>query len=352
MSKWINFSIDERKAMIQGVVAAKNIDEAAAEKDWWVTAILYALFHTQAAEYLLFKGGTSLSKGWNIIDRFSEDIDLALGRDFFLNERNLSCARCTSNTQIHNFREKAQDYVFGEFKQDLKEQLSKLGLDVLVMAENEETDEAGEPRKVAHDKDPSVIFVHYPSLYNSYAPYAKPTVKIEISVLSMAEPYELKRISSLIEQVYKNEDVDADIVQTIKTVSPARTFLEKAFLLCEEYQKQEPRTYRMSRHFYDLEKLSHTDYLEMALNAPNLYYDIVEHRKKFYHVGYVDYGKELPSAITIVPRAELVPKYESDYNDMRSSFIYGESLEFPDLLRFLEILQERFRKVLPREMKH
>ena len=86
MSKWIDFSIDERKAMIQGVVEAKNIDEAAAEKDWWVTAILYALFHTRVAEYLLFKGGTSLSKGWNIIDRFSEDIDLALGREFFLNE--------------------------------------------------------------------------------------------------------------------------------------------------------------------------------------------------------------------------------------------------------------------------
>ena len=84
MSKWIDFSIDERKAMIQGVVEAKNIDEAAAEKDWWVTAILYALFHTKASEYLLFKGGTSLSKGWDIIDRFSEDIDLALGRDFFL----------------------------------------------------------------------------------------------------------------------------------------------------------------------------------------------------------------------------------------------------------------------------
>ena len=90
MSKWIYFSIDERKAMIQGVVEAKNIDEAAAEKDWWVTAILYALFHTKASEYLLFKGGTSLSKGWDIIDRFSEDIDLALGRDFFLNEMNLS----------------------------------------------------------------------------------------------------------------------------------------------------------------------------------------------------------------------------------------------------------------------
>ena len=89
-------------------------------------------------------------------------------------------------------------------------------------------------------------------------------MKIEISVLSMAEPYEMKRISSLIEQVYKDENVDSDIVQTIKTVSPARTFLEKSFLLCEEYQKKAPRTYRISRHFYDIEKLSHTDYMDKA----------------------------------------------------------------------------------------
>jgi predicted nucleotidyltransferase component of viral defense system len=71
------------------------------EKDWWVTAVLYALFHTSVSEYLLFKGGTSLSKGWDIINRFSEDIDLALSRDYFLNVKQLSCASCTSNTQIH-----------------------------------------------------------------------------------------------------------------------------------------------------------------------------------------------------------------------------------------------------------
>ena len=349
MSKWIDFSIDERKAIIQGVVSTMQIDEAAVEKDWWVTAVLYALFHTKAGNYLLFKGGTSLSKGWNIIDRFSEDIDLALGREFFLNNKNLSCANCTSNTQIHNLREKGQDFLFGEFKEDLKEQLSILGLDVKVVAENELLDDNGEPKKVAHDKDPSVIFVQYPSLYNSEAPYAIPTIKIEISVLSMVEPYEMKRISSLVEQVYKDEDIDSDIIQTIKTVSPARTFLEKAFLLCEEYQKKEPRTYRMSRHFYDLEKLSHTDYMNMALSDSNLYYDIVEHRKKFYHVGYVDYAKELPKTITIVPREELASKYEEDYNDMRSSFIYGEALEFSDLLKFLETLQERFRKIPPRD---
>ncbi len=345
MSKWIDFSIEERKAMIQGVVEEKNIDEAAAEKDWWVTAILYALFHTNAAEYLLFKGGTSLSKGWNMIERFSEDIDLALGRDFFLNEKNLTCAGCASNTQIHKFREKAQDYLFGEFKESLKRQLAKLGLDVAVLAENETIDENGKLHDVDHDKDPSVIFVRYPSLYSSDAPYAIPVVKIEISVLSMSEPYEIKRISSLIGQIY--EDVDSDIVQSIKTVSPSRTFLEKAFLLCEEYQKKEPRTYRMSRHFYDLEKISHTGYMDKALCDVTLYHDIVEHRKKFYHVGYVDYEKELPASITIVPSEELVPKYEADYNKMRSSFIYGESLEFADLLKSLRALQESFRSISP-----
>ena len=345
MSKWIEFSTDERKAMIQGVVNAMHIDEAAAEKDWWVTAVLFAVFKTKPSQYLLFKGGTSLSKGWNIIDRFSEDIDLALEREFFLNEMNLPCAKCASNTQIHKLREKAQDYLFGEFKEELKEQLTALGLNVKVFAENELLDENGQQQKVDHDKDPSVIYVQYPSLYNSEAPYAVPTVKIEISVLSMTEPFEMKRISSLVEQVYQEEDVDSDIVQTIKTVSPARTFLEKAFLICEEYQKEEPRTYRMSRHLYDLERLSHTPYADIALSDSELYHTIVKHRKKYYHVGSVDYNKELPATITIVPREELIPQFEADYKDMRSSFIYGKSPDFSELLQFLETLQEKFRKV-------
>lgn len=345
MSKWIDFTIDERKAMVQKVAELMHIDEAAAEKDWWVTAVLFALFKTKVAKYLLFKGGTSLSKGWNIINRFSEDIDLALGREFFLKEKQLTCAQCSSNTQIHHLREKGQDYIFGEFKEDLQKQLMTLGLNVKVIAENELLDENGKTKTVDHDKDPSVMCIQYPSLYQNETTYATPVVKIEISVLSMDEPFEMKRISSLIEQVFPDEDVDSDIVQHIKTVSPARTFLEKAFLLCEEYQKKTPRTYRMSRHLYDLEKLSHTSYMEMALNDSDLYYDIVEHRKKFYHAGYVDYDKELPSSITILPTKDLIPHFEDDYKAMRLSFIYGDSLNFDELLIFLEKLQERFRHV-------
>ena len=350
MSKWIDFTTDERKAMIQAVSEAKQIDEVSAEKDWWVTAVLYAVFHTSIGEYLLFKGGTSLSKGWNIINRFSEDIDLALSRDFFLNVKKLSCANCTSNTQIHHLREKAQDYILGDFKLELAEVLTRLGLPVTVVGDNDVLDENGEPCKVPHDKDPSVIFIKYPSLYKSNAAYATPTVKIEISVLSMAEPFEMRRISSLGEQVFDGEDVDSDFVETIRTVTPARTFLEKAFLLCEEYQKAEPRTHRMTRHFYDLEKLMQTSYAEVALNDVALYENIVNHRRKFYHVGYVDYGKEMPQNIQIVPSDILMPNYEADYNEMRNSFIYGESLDFSALMKRMAELQERFRKISNKPM--
>ena len=162
-------------------------------------------------------------------------------------------------------------------------------------------------------------------------------------MLSMSEPYEMRRISSLIEQAYKDEDVDSDLVQTIRTVSPARTFLEKAILLCEEFQKDEPRTHRMTRHFYDLEKLMHTPYAEIALNDLVLYHEIVEHRRKFYHVGYVDYDKELPANIQIVPSDEQMSAYEADYNEMKESFIYGQSLDFEELMDKLKLLQERFR---------
>ena len=345
MGKWLDLSLEERKVKIQRVREVLKIDESAIEKDWWVTAVLYSLFHTSVAGYLLFKGGTSLSKGWNIINRFSEDIDLALDRSFFLNVKKLSCAKCTNNTQLHALREHGQDFLFGEFKDELNFVMKKTGLALSVQTEDEYNKENGKQRKVIHDKDPSVLYIKYPSLYNNQTAYSTSSIKIEISVLSMAEPFEMRQISSLIEQIDKDPSVDSDLVQTVRTVSPARTLLEKAFLLCEEYQKNRPRTRRMTRHFYDLEKLMHTKYLDIALNNPTLYYDIVKHRRKFYHVGYVDYDKELPSQIQIVPKEELMPLFEKDYEEMKFNFIYGPSLDFHTLIKQMDILQNRFREM-------
>lgn len=343
MSKWIDFTADERRMMIQHIADTHQIDEAAAEKDWWVTAALYAIFHTSISDYLLFKGGTSLSKGWNMISRFSEDIDLALNRDFFLNVKGLSCANCANNTQIHNFRERGQDYLLGEFKKELEEKLRELGLPVRVMSDNDLRKERGAVNMIAHDKDPSVLYLQYPSLYVNARAYAVPTVKMEISVLSMSEPYEMREVKSLVGQIF--EGMDDELVQIIKTVSPSRTFLEKAFLLCEELQKDKPRTRRMTRHFYDLEKLMQTPYADAALHDGRLYADIVKHRRRFYHVGYVDYDKELPENIVFCPPNELLPRYAEDYEEMKKSFIYGEALPFDELMTKMQALQNRFREI-------
>ena len=89
MSHWQNHSIDEQIAMIQSVAQEQNIEDNAVEKDWWVTVILKALFNTSCGRWLLFKGGTSLSKGWNLINRFSEDIDISIDRTFFEDVLNL-----------------------------------------------------------------------------------------------------------------------------------------------------------------------------------------------------------------------------------------------------------------------
>ena len=129
------------------------------------------------------------------------------------------------------------------------------------------------------------------------------------------------------------------------TVSPARTFLEKAFLLAEEFMKDRPRTNRMSRHLYDIEKLSHTKYMSMALADHDLYMQIVRHRKKYYHLGYVDYDKILPDTIDFVPPVRVIDSFRSDYNEMTGSFIYEESsLDFDSLLQRIAAIRELFRK--------
>ena len=110
-------------------------------------------------------------------------------------------------------------------------------------------------------------------------------------------------------------ELDGALSVDIRTVTPSRTFLEKAFLLNEEFQKEKPRSRRMSRHLYDLEKLMNTDYGKAALEDTALYRAIVEHRRKFYHLGYVNYDLDYPAAIKFVPEGETLDEYRRDYND-------------------------------------
>lgn len=202
-------------------------------------------------------------------------------------------------------------------------------------------DKNGEWKTIDSDKDPTVILLHYPSIVEETISYIPPRVKIEISCLSMDEPTEQREIRTLIGESFEGEDTDAEC--TIRTVVPSRTFLEKLFLLAEEFQKEKPRSVRMSRHLYDLEKLMDTEYGKEALADRTLYDAIVEHRKAYYSLKYVNYNLHSPATIDFIIPEKAIESWELDYVDMRCFFIYGQSLEFDELMQRMKELQERVR---------
>lgn len=335
---WLNNDLVDRLAMLQQTETDNpGVNQIAIEKDWWVTVTLKALFKTDCHKSLIFKGGTSLSKGFNIIKRFSEDIDLAISHSFFGIDK-------TSKSQRDKLHKTARKYIHETLSYQLDEQLRDMGVTGYnIENETQIQDKSGVWHPIDSDKDPTVIYLHYPSIIENTISYIPPRVKIEISCLSMDEPTEIREIQSLIGASFKDEDTDSE--SKIRTVIPTRTFLEKMFLLAEEFQKESPRSVRMTRHLYDLEKLMDTEYGRNALSDRILYDAIVEHRKAYYALKYVNYDLLNPQNINfMIPRSQM-EAWKADYADMRRFFIYGESLEFDALTQRIEELHTRVRNL-------
>lgn len=333
MSIWQDYTKDERYVMLQQTALKEQMPLPAIEKDWWVTVVLKALFMTEAAPALLFKGGTSLSKGWHLIDRLSEDVDLALDHTFF-------DINGTTKSQLEKLRKKARVYIIDELSAQLDKQLRELGVSDFQI-EKVTTRENGE--LFDSDKDPTCLLVKYEPVCVEKVAYIPTRVKVEISCLSMSELTEVKEIRSLVSGQFAAED-DAT-ASAIKTVMPTRTFLEKAFLLNEEFQKNHPRHVRMSRHLYDLHKLMDTEFGREALSDVALYEEIVRHRSLYYALKYDDYGLHAPEKIDFVPPEAVRQEWSLDYDAMLESFIYGDAPSFEGLIARMVELRERFRNI-------
>lgn len=330
MSNWLSYTLEERLAILQQTSDHESLPDYAVEKDWWVTMVLKAAFQTKCADSLLFKGGTSLSKGWNLIKRFSEDIDLALDHKFFR-------GNIENNNQLKTLRKECRKYIVEHLANDLDEKLRDMGLRGYTVYPQVEID--GHP--VSSDADPTIVIVEYQPISSGQSSYITPMVKVEFSCLSMSEPFEQKTISSMIHNAFP--DADSESAALIPTVLPSRTFLEKAFLLCEEFQKESPRSLHMSRHLYDLYMLMDTEFGKAALSDDKLYEAIVEHRRKFYHVSYADYDNDYRDRIAFYPPQRCIKAWEADYASMCTSMIYGDRPTFYHLMERIEQLQNRFR---------
>jgi len=158
----------------------------------------------------------------------------------------------------------------------------------------------------------------------------------------MIEPFEMRNFSSLIGEHFHGRPF-ADEPINIPTVRPERTFLEKIFLLHEEFQQttDKIRVERKSRHIYDLEKLMDTDFAILALKDHDLYNTIVEHRRIITPLRGIDYRNHDPEKIRLIPPSTVLAEWEKDYLSMAEGMISQPSLNFQDLIKRLEELNRR-----------
>lgn len=328
--KWLQLSDEQRKSTINQTALVTGLKEKAIEKDWWVTVVLRALFQGQYRDHILFKGGTSLSKCFGLIERFSEDIDLVLKRDLLGYDGTLS------KTRIKKLRKAAADFASGELYSSLHTELRNLGVSLnLVDIELKPEKDNQSPN------DPQIIFVHYPSLYPPVE-YIADSVRVELSARSLIDPYTNCSINSILSGVI-DPSVLAEIAFDVPAVEPRRTFLEKIFLMHEEFQltPEEQDSFRKSRHFFDLEKMMDLPFAKDAINDTGLYQTIVDHRQHYNPLPGVDYSLHERASIQILPRKHVIDAYRKDYATMLEQMIYGDPLDFDGLMARIEELESR-----------
>jgi hypothetical protein len=327
MTAWFKLSESERLVIINQVSIRTKLLPVAVEKDLWVMIALRAIFNTEIAEHLVFKGGTSLSKAWNIIERFSEDIDLAIDRSFFGFNHEMT------KSQVVRLRKTSCKYISETYVGVLEKELIAQVVKEFQLKLTDFEDS---------DTDPLAIEIEYNSIVEKQE-YLKPRILVEISSRSLKEPFEVKKLSSLIRETYP-EAAFADEIVNVPTVLPSRTLLEKMFLLHEEFQKPKKRpirSSRMTRHLYDINRLMNTEYLELAINDKELYKTIVTHRKTLTKISWVDYSTHDYPTLNFIPPPRAMEAYRSDYRAMEESMFYGETIPFDKLMENLKGLNER-----------
>lgn len=309
-----------QRGIYNNVAMATGLPPASVEKDWWVTQVLKALYTLPYSNHTSFKGGTSLSKCWGLIERFSEDIDLGLDREYLGFEGELS------KTQISDkLRRAACAFVRESIQHDLRKALIDLGL-------SEDLFEVKVDITPITTTDPEVIRVSYHSVYPELNdPYLPPVVKIEVSGRSMSEPVVDKEICSLIDAAVPQSAI-AEKTFKVRAVLPERTFLEKTFLLHEEFCKSQVRVERMSRHVYDLAMMMSKGIHERAFSDEGLYRQVLEHRRRFIGLKGFNYDMLYPSHLCIVPEGETRNLWRNDYAEMQEHMIWGISPSYDELL--------------------
>lgn len=336
MIGWLNLSDDQRRESIGLTELESGISPKVIEKDWYVTLVLRALFLTKYARFMAFKGGTSLSKGWKLIARFSEDIDIALDPQAF----GIEYIEKPSESYLRKLRREGCQFTTTILKEELENELNELGVPSGVLTVQSDPVPENIP-----DLDPQTIRVKYRSQYDPN-PYFLDEVKIEISVRSMLAPSIGAEMKSILSEFTPNAAY-LETAVLIKTVLPRKTFMEKMFLLHEDFTRatfRKMKAERKSRHLYDLFKISQTTVLDEVLNDRELYHTLIQHRGWYNRLNNLDYNSLARTTISFIPTGEVLEAFRKDYSEMLDHMIYENNPPtFEEIITHLKTVQEQVR---------
>jgi hypothetical protein len=299
------------------------------EKDIWVVWALQGLFESKLGEHLVFKGGTSLSKGYCILQRFSEDIDLTY------DVRQIIPELAKGDPPIPETRSQADKW-------------SKVARERLTVWVRDEALPILEKHAVATEVsvkfrvDDDVIYVDYEQLSEG-SEYVAPSVKLEFGARSTGEPAEVRQVTcdaapSLPELQFPTA--------APKIMLPQRTFWEKAtavHVLCAKGIKGD----RISRHWHDLVKLDDADYAKTAFDDKELAKEVADWKSKFFREkdsdgNVIDYRAAVSGKLQLVPNGEARKELEVDYQKMvDAGLLHGDVVPFSDLMKRCADLETR-----------
>jgi len=309
-----------------------NLDPLIVEKDFWVCWTLNRLFNLpDLRKQLVFRGGTSLSKVYGVIHRFSEDIDLTMNKVFLGFEGDNDLASKKSNKQ----RDRLIDQMIASCSQFVGSDLRRK-LDELCAYYLKESKEQWEVLIDEQDRERQTLLLHYPGAVELVSgSYVDPSVKLEFGCRSdpwptmraVIKPYAAKYFPDVF-----NDNQECEVI----ALKAERTFWEKATILHQEANRSKDRPFplRFSRHYYDLAMLAQSRFRDNALQDYDLLDAVAQHKKLFFRCAWAKYEEARPGTLRLIPPDFRLPELKKDYDKMQI-MIFDKSPSFKEIMDIL-----------------
>jgi len=325
----------ERAELLDEVSRRRNLAPAILEKDYWVCLTLGALFSLpEIGEQLVFKGGTSLSKVYGLIDRFSEDVDVSFHRDYLGFGDDYDPEAASSNKQQKARLEELQAACVTSIRESLLPALSAKMATILGSTSDWTIE--------VDPQDPQTILFHYPQAGTTELNYIKPSVKIELGARSDHWPRETHTIRS-----YVGESLDLPLgVATVQALAAERTFWEKTTLLHAECHRpaDKPMAARYARHYHDLARLAKSPVADKALADVELRKRVVAHKSVYFRSASAHYELAVPATLRLIPDPERIAELQKDHHTMTPMF-FTPPPPLSEILETLRALELKIRNL-------